>query len=157
MHDDQKEILKALCEARKDLREALSGLGPEGLEEPLGPEKWRVRDLLAHLNHWSRWGLSRARQAVEGAPNWRAKGLDFDGINEGVSRTFSYHPVSDVMAELEYTYREVVEFVSTLDSSWFERSWEGRSEPVTLKKWFGFFAAEHERDHAAQIKKLSGN
>jgi uncharacterized protein (TIGR03083 family) len=48
------------CDEREDLAELLAGLSPEQWERPSLCERWRVRDVVAHMLSYeelSRWGL----------------------------------------------------------------------------------------------------
>lgn len=154
MHPEQRELLKELAESRGELMKALDQLGEEGLNRKLGPDSWRVRDMLAHLTHWNRWGLNRVRRAVEGEPDFRLKGLKFDVINQGLQEAWSHHPSADVIWELKRGHSEIVDFVSSLDDRWFDQSWQGSKGGVTLKKWLGFLVADHERAHARGLRQF---
>ena len=54
--------MQMACEEREDFAELLAGLSPQQWEQPSLCERWRVRDVVAHVlsyDELSRWGLVR--------------------------------------------------------------------------------------------------
>lgn len=152
MHSQQETTLSDLAAARKELLDALAGLSDADLESPLGPDEWRIRDMLAHINHWNRWGLNRLRHIVKHGEETRLTSvLDPDAINRLISEAWALHPVGDVLIEFENSYEDLIDFIRSLPPRWTEEAWEYRGKPMTLGQWFGF-AADHERNHAGQLR-----
>ncbi|BBX97295.1 hypothetical protein MLAC_25890 [Mycobacterium lacus] len=54
--------MQLACEERQDFADLLAGLAPGQWEQPSLCERWRVRDVVAHVlscDELSRWGLAR--------------------------------------------------------------------------------------------------
>jgi uncharacterized damage-inducible protein DinB len=152
MHSQQEAALADLAAARKELLDALVGLSDADLESPLGPGEWRIRDMLAHISHWNRWGLNRLRYIIRhGEGTEPPSAIDADTVNQRIAEAWALHPMKDVLAEFECCYEDVVTFIRSLPPEWAARTWQYGGEPMTLPRWFGF-AASHERDHAAQLR-----
>jgi hypothetical protein len=63
----EKEALAAsVAEVREAWEAVIAELGHQGLERPVLPDGWRVRDVLAHFNGWDRWQLVQLRCAFTG-------------------------------------------------------------------------------------------
>jgi hypothetical protein len=149
----REATLADLTAARQELLDALAGLSEADLDSPLGPGEWRIRDMLAHINHWNRWGLNRMRQIVKHGPETIPSiSFDADAVNQRVGAAWALHPVKDVLIELENCYEDVVSFIRSLPEEWAEGEWVLRGKPMSLAKWFAF-ASSHERDHAAHLRE----
>lgn len=152
MPSQQETTLSDLGEARQELLDVLDGLSDADLESPLGPGEWRIRDMLAHINHWNRWGLNRLRHFIEHGEVVRpGLGIDADEVNRLIAEAWALHPVKDVLMEFENSYRDTLAFIKSLPPKWTEETWEYRGKLTTLRKWFEF-AAKHESDHAEQVR-----
>ena len=51
MSSRREATLSDLAGPRQELIDALGDLSDTDLESPLGPVEWRLRDILAHINH----------------------------------------------------------------------------------------------------------
>jgi hypothetical protein len=152
MTSQQEATLSDLAAARQELLDALEGLSDADLESPLAPGEWRIRDMLAHINHWNRWGLNRLRYFIEHGEVVRpGLGIAADEVNRLITEAWALHPIKDVLMEFELGYEDTVAFIKSLPLKWAEETWEYRGKPTTLGKWFEF-PAKHERDHAAQVR-----
>jgi hypothetical protein len=148
----QESTLTDLAAARQGLLDALEGLSEADLESPLAPGAWRIRDMLAHINHWNRWGLNRLRQMVKHGPETiSSPSFDADEVNRHVAEACGLHQVKDVLVEFENCYEDVVSYVRALPPEWTEGEWQLRGKPMTLRKWFAF-AVSQERSHAQQLQ-----
>lgn len=148
----QESTLADLAAARQELLDALEGLSETDMESPVAPGEWRIRDMLAHINHWNRWGLNRLRQMVKHGPETiSTPSFDADAVNRHVAEAWGLHPVKDVLMEFENCYEDVLSYVRALPPEWTEEEWQLRRRPMTLSKWFAF-AVSHERSHAEQLR-----
>ncbi|MDH4209190.1 MAG: DinB family protein [Anaerolineae bacterium] len=149
----QQSTLADLAAARQELLDALEGLSEEDLQSPLASGEWRIRDMLAHISHWNRWGLNRLRQMVKYGPETiSSPSFDAEEINRHVAEAWGLHPVKDVLMEFENCYEDVVSYVHALPAEWTEGEWQLRGKAMTLKKWFAF-ATSHERGHAEDLRR----
>jgi uncharacterized damage-inducible protein DinB len=151
MEPQQEATLSELAAARQELLEALEGLSDADLESPLAPGEWCIRDMLAHINHWNRWGLNRLRYFVKHGEAAKPKRMDADEVNRLVAVTWALHPVKDVLMEFENSYEDAVAYIRSLPPRWTKETWEYRGKPTTLRQWFAY-AADHERKHAEQVR-----
>ena len=151
LQPQQESLVADLAATRQEMLDALAGLDEADLESPLGPDEWRIRDVLAHINHWNRWGLNRLRQIVKhGAESVPDPSFDAEALNRQVVEAWALHPVKDVLIEFENCYEDVVTYVQSLPPEWTEEEWQYRGKPMTLSKWFDF-PSSHERSHAEQV------
>jgi uncharacterized damage-inducible protein DinB len=152
MPSQQETTLAGLAAARQELLDALAGLTDADLESPLGPDQWRIRDMLAHINHWNRWGLNRIRHKIEHGEEVRQSGaIHADEVNRLIAEAWDLHPVQDVLMEFQNCYEDVVTFIRSLPPEWTEETWQYHDRPMTLQQWFGF-PADHESQHAEQLQ-----
>ncbi|MGH3541403.1 MAG: maleylpyruvate isomerase family mycothiol-dependent enzyme, partial [Mycobacterium sp.] len=59
---NDQTTMQMACEEREDFADLLAGLSPEQWEQPSLCERWRVRDVVAHVlsyDELSRWQLVR--------------------------------------------------------------------------------------------------
>lgn len=153
MASQKETTLADVAAARQELLDALAGLSDADLENALGPGEWSIRDVLAHINHWNRWGLNRIRHKIARGEEIRPGGaIDPDEVNRLITEAWALHPVHDVLMEFENCYEDMVAFIESLPAEWTEETWEYRGRPMTLHQWFGF-GADHERQHAEQLRE----
>jgi DinB superfamily len=147
-----EEIVAGLEAAHQEMADALAGLSAEQLEQALGPNQWRVRDLFAHVNHWNRWGYNRMRYVMKHG-DWppRGPGIDTGAANRRVVDARALHPVGDVLAEFEIYHDDVIAFLRSLPPEWAERSFEFGGRQTNLKAWFSY-PADHARRHAQDAR-----
>ena len=149
----KEATITELILARQELSDALCGLSETELEYPMGPGEWRVRDLLAHLNHWNRWRLTRIQAIIQGKGRLgHFSYIDADMVNWHVAQAWAFHPLFDVLAEFEASHEERIAFIRSLPPQWTGRVWEFGGAPMDLRRWFGY-AADHERSHAEELHR----
>jgi hypothetical protein len=113
--------LADLAAARQELLDALERLSEADLDSPLAPGEWRIRDMLAYINHWNRWGLNRLRQMVKYGPETISPpSFDADEVNRRLAEAWALHLVKDVLMGFENCYEDVVSYVRALPPEWTE-------------------------------------
>ncbi len=153
MGANREVVLADLAAARAEFCQALEGLSDDDMESPLGPEQWRIRDMLVHVTHWNRWGMNRLRwMAKHGAGMVGLSPIDADGVNERIAAAWSLHPLRDVLSDFESCYEDLLACIRALPEEWAEGEWEYGGRPTNPKHWFSY-TAQHERDHAAEVRE----
>jgi uncharacterized damage-inducible protein DinB len=64
---DKTELLEVLEDSRQELLELLEALPDEMMLEPVRPDGWAIKDLLAHLTYWEGQTVTLLFQAQRGA------------------------------------------------------------------------------------------
>lgn len=152
------EAILELRAARRELQEVLRGLADEDFVRPKAVDKWTVKDVLAHIAAWDE-ELVRVLQAfsMQAEPVYSytiSDRHDFAAWNEEQVAQRRARPLSEILAEFEHARRDLIQVI------------EGLTDPVLSRKkitsWgkmaTGFeliaIQADHDREHAAQIRSF---
>ena len=136
MHSQQEATLSDLAAARQELLDALAGLSEADLESPLGPDQWGIRDMLARINHWNRWGQNRLRHIVKHGEETRpAPASIADAVNRLVAEAWALCPLKHVLIGFKNCYEDVVAFIRSLPPGWTEGVWQYGGKKLEPMVW----------------------
>jgi hypothetical protein len=143
--------------AENDQFEALlTAIGAERMTQPIAPDQWSIKDIVAHLAAWRRRTVQRLRAAAGGAalppPPWPAHLTESETdeeINAWLHAQTVEAPVEDILAASRQVFDDLATAAAALpEEGLFEPGrfdWLG-GEPLTAKALFGHFHEEHEAD-----------
>ncbi len=151
----KSDILKELKAHRERLFRVLKKFSDEEWAEPLGPGKWDLQGMVAHLTHWHRWGLNKLRQMVAYGSTDATGPRNTDTLNDLIARAWSQHSIFDVRADLEGLFNEMIAFFSDLPEEWFSKTWQFGDREVDMNRWVQFFL-DHDRTHIKELEARKG-
>jgi hypothetical protein len=147
------QVLEQLRTTPLRLREITTGVPPETLRTPPGPDEWSASDVLAHLRACSdKWGECATRIVQEDHPQLRA-------TNPVVWITKTNYPDLEFGPSLRAFVRQRKALLAVLDQledeDWLRTgTLVGAGKPVDLTAHsYAERLARHERSHVKQIAK----
>lgn len=135
-----------------ELNEELDAITADVTEEEASfrptPEKWTIKEIIAHLIHAERYWLGRIPEMVNGYERW----ADDAGVNlpsqiEATLRVYS--SMEELKMELHRTRAEIVELIKNLPAEFLER------KNAYYRLGINFHDGPyHDRSHFEQIRRL---
>ncbi len=153
---DKTELLEALEDGRQEMIEMIEDLPDEALVEPGVVGEWSIKDILAHLTFWEGQIVTLLFQAKSGMakPTTVHFGKETtDQVNQRMYEASKQRSLEIIWQDWsgvrKQTIRRVSEF-SDQDLNDAQRfPW---LEGVPLYQWILNDSAEHEDEHADQIR-----
>src|SRR3972149_1809130 len=110
---NKSEFLTALIAERAEWDSLLAQIDEARMTEPGVVGEWSVKDMIAHITWFEREmvGVLRAR-ALVGSDLWN---LPHDERNAAIFERNRHRPLSDVLAEAQQVFPQLVELVQSLD------------------------------------------
>jgi len=150
--DDERKILIAqIAETPANLREAIKGLGPEGLDTPYRPGGWSVRQVIhhvpdSHLNSYIRFKLALTEDEPVIKPYDEAMWADLSDSKNT--------PVDVSLQLLESLHERWVMLLRSLSPDDFKKRFRHPElGTVSLNRNLALYAW-HGRHHTAHITRL---
>ena len=150
------ELLEALRSSREELDQAIAGLGESDLASPGVAEGWSAKDLLAHITAWEAEMLKALGQARLGRKPTGAvvESPDVDALNARWQKETAKKPLDKVLADMEAARKQTIKQVERLtDEDLNDPRKYAWLKGTTLAELIAGETFEHEREHAAQIRK----
>jgi hypothetical protein len=136
------ELTAAIDTCDRDWEAQVARIGTDGLEKPGVVGRWRVRDVLAHINGWHRWQNVQLRSAFTGnAPSEAEltgglamgepdRALSFeDGMNAMFEAANRDRPLQDLLAD----WREI----RSMRRAWVASAAEEQLSELVGTDWSG--------------------
>jgi hypothetical protein len=145
--DDKGKVLRDADEAYGELRQAIGGLDDERASR-IWLGTWGVREILIHIAAWDQEMTPALRRVGRGEPSF-PDGVSYDDADAWNARFVAAKAgvkMVDILTELEAAHRDLVAAAASLD----ETHW---SEGAPARSLFEGTAAQHYREHAAQIRE----
>ncbi len=145
-----EELVARLEQSRRSLMDAIAGLTEEGFRARPQSGEWTAAEVLAHLVTMERILTDRARRVLT-EDNPYVASISNDELQEQ-ARSAQRMPVPQIVHGMLAQRRDVVSLLRPLSPQQLGRPYhhEGRGN-LTLG-WVFQRIAEHERDHAEQIR-----
>ncbi|MCS6802106.1 MAG: DinB family protein [Chloroflexota bacterium] len=152
-----KQELRALLDAADDeLNALLDSLAPDEWERRTATrDRWTVRETVSHIVTGEAGNLAIARGIAEGKDMYRPD-FDLDRYNRRAIEKSAHRSPEDLRADLRARRQETLAFLEQLDEAALQRA--GRrttGERTTVAEVFRRIA-EHQREHAAEIRAAVG-
>jgi hypothetical protein len=152
------EIISGLVETRRRILDVASCLPPEKQDEVfLGV--WSVKDLLAHLVGWDFTNTEAAREILAGeVPNFYSYyDRDWKTYNERLVARYKKEDFADLLASVEDSHQELIDFLKTIPAQEFEKDRGVRFKryKVTIARLLQA-EIDDEKVHHMQIKEFGG-
>ncbi len=150
------EAVSKMRAARKDMLEALSGLGEEDLLRPNAVGKWSVKDLLAHIASWDEEVLRVIQAfAMQAEPQFSysvSDRNDFAVWNAEEVEHRRHHTLDQTRTEFENARRDLIQVVEGLTDQVLMRpkmtSWSKVRSGLELLEEI----TQHDLDHAKEVR-----
>lgn len=145
-----KDLLKKFIEVKQEVKNLVDKF-PESSREEILFDKWSLKDVLAHLNHWMENDLGALENLVNGKKSYwypDVEQFNTDGVSKRKERSWEevYNEFVTLMKELESKY-------DNLDSSLFEADlWQNHkgtpydSVNIDIGHW--------EKEHIPSLKEV---
>lgn len=144
--------IESLAGAPANLRNAVTGLTEEALDEPYRPGGWTVRQVVHHLPDSHVNGYLRMKWAItEDQPEIKL----YDQERWAELADARSAPIEPSLALLESLHERWVRFLESLDDEGFLRTAEHPEEGVVTIQSLVELYAWHGRHHTAQITALA--
>jgi uncharacterized damage-inducible protein DinB len=150
------EAIQQLRAARKELQETLAGMSEEDFLRARAIDKWTLKDTLAHLASWDE-EVVRVLQTftMPGESQYTYIISERNGFavwNEEEINARRERTVSQIMSEFETARRDLIQVIEGLTDAVLNRSrmtsWGRPATGFELR----VTQAEHDREHANQIR-----
>jgi len=156
--EKKEQVIAELIEARRGILDA-AAMVPAEQQDDIFLGVWSAKDLLAHLVGWDLANLAAAGEVLAGQlPTFYAyHDRDWQTYN---ARLVAQHKKADwaeMMASVEGSHRELVEYVRTIPAEELDRD-RGvryRGYKVTIARLLQAEAGDEKR-HAEQIREFWG-
>jgi hypothetical protein len=164
----KSELLDWLQQEYQQWEAFLDQIGPARMDQPGVNGDWSMKDIVAHLNGWNRWLVSRlhaaGRREAQPPPPWPAHLQTEDEINAWIYAANRERPVRAVLDETRQVYQQLLAVIEGLaDDVRTERI-----EPAFYLVWvddqrflagefFNHFHDDHEPDVRAWLAREGKN
>lgn len=147
-----KKLIEDFKKTRLVFIEALDNF-PEDKREAILFDKWRLKDLVAHISGWSIAGANAVRSLKKGKTPPRVESIyQFNKLNVQKRKNWSWEKV---YKELVGVSREFIkEYESLPEELWKKRYWSKRS--FTPLEIFKIELKHYRETHLPQILKFIG-
>lgn len=152
---DRTEIINRINASRARLEEALNNFSDAEMTEPILPDGWSVKDLLAHLGWWQFRVVDIYGALVRGSvPRVVIDFNDIDRVNQSVLEELRHQPLDETRLYEKQAFINLMKIVETApDIDLFNRhrfSWT-QGEPYV--NWVTHNTYEHYDEHAALLEQ----
>jgi hypothetical protein len=114
------QLVEKIQHGWAEMEKTLQGLNEEELTRP-GPERWSVKDHLAHLTSWARGIVALLHKQ----PRWEAmgfsrdeiQGLSEDEINARIYQRNQGRSLADVRADFQQTHQDLIAAILELEDA----------------------------------------
>jgi hypothetical protein len=170
---NKQTFLETLIEGRREWQALLDEVGEQRLLQPGVTGHWSVKDIIAHIAVWERWGAALTRAATARRPATFVEqftteltpeldAMPFDEFNEWMVAQSHNQPVKAVIDDEQQIYEELVASVTEMsedDLTDPERQFPGMEWKGSRPMWdlLANQSYSHYRLHAADIRSWLSN
>ena len=144
---NRNETLSAMTKSWQELKDAISQVPDERLEERSVGGPWSVKDLIGHVTTWDQEAIQALRSYLnEGnAHALEAWPEDIDRFNDAAVEGKRAANLTDLCRELDDCHVQIMELVAALEEEEFQKS--EVSDRIRIDTYY------HYADHAGQIRR----
>ena len=145
-----RDLTEPMLAAHRDFVTLLDSIPEEDYLLPETFSKWSLRDVVAHIIGWERFGIERLKTIKAGKIIVAISGKEeVDAINARFVQEIQYATKQALIGEFQKAHNDFFAMTSTLSEEEIARSDEN-SPPVW--KWLPQFAPIHLQEHSERIK-----
>ncbi len=115
-------------------------------------DDWTIKDILAHIIGWDQKVIKILPLIVQDRAN-EIPGVDTEAYNQKSKAVWHDKPFSQILAEIQVTHQQIVEFLSSLDHIEIDKRHDRHGRVVTIRGFVIDIMLEHERKHALEIEQ----
>lgn len=166
-HDDwptKTELMDWINRSWAALETTIESLDATQMTRSAGPDRWSIKDHLAHLTAWERSLLAilngQDRAAALGLDRATYEAQDFDGKNAVIQRATREQRLVFVLAAMQKSHQAVLEALAPLSDADLRRpysSFQPTEQPPDDRPVVGWIignTAGHYEEHLAWIQEL---
>jgi len=145
------DMLLAMEKTRKEFIDLLADIPEEEYQLPNAFGKWSLRDVLAHLIGWERFGVERLEKINAGATELQP--FDSEKVNEvngRLVRDISITSKDQLLDELTNVRKTFLVLLNGLSAEKFNQQ---MGSCPSVKTWLPHFSFAHEQEHMEKIKQ----
>ena len=150
----KSELIVAMREARRLWDSWIAKVPLVGIDEPVDPGEWSVKDILAHVTEYDRWlGLGLALRLQKPPDLWLAD-LSRDQFNAALHEQILDRPPVEVMADSQHVFAEMVQAVAAHSEAYLFGTHHVAGVPYEVRP-FEMLKSEsygHYHDHLPTIQ-----
>lgn len=146
----QPLLIALLRQAQSNQNAFFQQLPPDELAAPGTPDLWAAKDHIAHLTFWRQRLALRLQAIIENQP--QPATLHFEEVNPLIFEEQRHRPWSDVLAESDQVYADLIEFTERLTEEDLTASKRFDWLPDAMPFYTSFMGNcyEHTQVHLAQ-------
>ena len=160
----RENLIARIQKGRKALDVVIQSFAEEDLSRP-GPERWSVKDHLAHMTAWAKGVVAllhkQPRWEGMGLSRSRIEGLDEDAINEMLYQQNRERSLAEVQADFQRTYEDLITTIQGLEDKDLTRGYlyfqpfEGETErPWPIVTLINGNSWAHYEEHIPWIQTI---
>ncbi|MCI0485362.1 MAG: DinB family protein [Blastocatellia bacterium] len=144
---DKQEYIEKLNTERQNFMKTIEGLSDEEMCEPMGEDKWAIRDVLGHLAAWEGEAVKAFEQKASGQRPTIGDIKDFDAWNKVEADKRKDRSLEENRQEFFETRKRFLTILNDLPED--EKTWDPNRMTVKLV----CAMIEHECHHAKAIQE----
>ncbi len=152
---DRIELLEKIKAGRSRLEEAARQFSTQQMTEPILPQGWSVKDLLAHLGWWEFRAVDIYGALVKGSsPRMVIHPDEIDRVNDRVIQEFRPHPVDEVVLYEQQAFENLLKIVETAqEQDLFNRHRFNWTQGEPFASWIIRNTYEHYDEHLEVLEQ----
>ena len=160
------ELNERITRAWSTLEATLAGVDEAAATTP-GPDRWSVKDHLAHVEGWEQYLLAvlerRSPSAAVGSDLATFRATEEDALNELLIEPAKAQPYAQVLTDLRRTHEQLLSAVAGVPEGDLGRPAadyqpeELAGDTDSIAGWIDHICDEHLRDHVRWIEQLIGS
>ena len=143
----KQEYIDKLVEYREGVWASVDGLSDEQLSEPMGEDKWSIKDTLGHLAAWEGEAVHAFEQKERGERPTIGDITDYDAWNEVESGKRKDWSADQIRQELRSNRERLMEIVAGLPED--EKIWAPERATARLLGTL----IDHDKHHLESIRQ----
>lgn len=144
-------IISDLEYSRSDLLRSIEGLSQREMTRLEVYPGWTIKDVLAHVVNWDERVIKILPLILQNRAS-EVPGVEVEEHNREAVEAWQDRPLADVLAAIKMTHRQILEMISQIDHKEIDLRRDRRGRPITIRSYVIAVMAEHERQHAAEIR-----
>lgn len=150
---NRDELLKNIHAGRRELRSAFGHYNKHDMIEPLLPNGWSVKDVIAHIGFWERRVVNLYNTLAEGSvPDDPIDSLGLDELNARILEDNQLVPLGIAQVNELEAYQELLHLVETApEGDLFDPQRFAWTEGEPFYNWIIGNSYGHYADHIAEL------
>jgi uncharacterized damage-inducible protein DinB len=150
--DSIETIISDLGYGRSQLLKSIEGLSQREMTEIPIYEGWTIKDVLAHIVGWDQRTV-KTLPLIQQNRAGEIVGIEVEAHNRDSVAVWQEKSLTDVLAALKSTHRQILGILSTMDHVEIDMRRERNGRIITIRSYVIDVMMEHDRQHAVEIEQ----